>query len=146
MNQEAARPSRILLWLAAVGVALALTSCDGGPEPGRLTLINDTDRPVFVVGTGSTLEQAVRPELTMLNNATGIGAGDERFLNYGHGTDPRPGDNEPWCSENDFWVLASKTDDVSDFSMPIDLDKLEVVEHLADRCWPGSQAEHRITG
>lgn len=127
-----ARTNRRLWRLLFAFVMVLVAGCDGGPSNGRLTVRNETDRPVLWVSDG-TLEDALEFRQYLQSNAV-LGPGEEREVSF-----PFPSEGtlaEPWCmTRTQFWVLTSDGDDVADFEAPIDPGSVSVEEHLVGACW-----------
>lgn len=128
------------LSLALVCAGFLVAACDGGPPGGRLTLSNESDRPVMWL-SDTTYEAALRDARWVQSNAV-IEPGDRTTVSYG-----RPinvSNDEPWCMNSQYWVITSKTDNVEDFEPPIDPDSVNAEQHLVNQCWDGRSDSYVI--
>lgn len=138
----------VVLFVLATFLVYVFEDFPEGSSDGRARFHNDTDSQVaLVVGPRLTLTDAVE---RLESSSTILEAGSSTWVTIT--ADPRPGDDDPWCDHQDYWVLQLR--DGERFSragfdgaadLAVDVGDVEVVADLDGYCWPSRYPDYRIT-
>lgn len=157
MSTETERPpapggflARRRLCALALSV-IALSGCaffTEEPRDGQLTVANDSDRAILFV-SGRDFEAAIGQRSRVAYQPFAVGS-QPRTRTYDVRT-PRPGDDEPWCVNQTYWVLGHNGPDPADPDFfgdpPYDADQFIILDQLGPgHCWSGRFDEYRFAG